>query len=257
MGCGRSLLDGHTPDAAWLSECVSSAVPHDVPAELASAAATIFGDGLPLAREYAVRLATDGVVRGLIGPREAPRLWDRHLLNCGVLGSLVDKRAFVIDVGSGAGLPGVPLAIARPDVTIVLLEPLARRVAFLEQVVEELGLRDRVEVVRGRAEEIAARPAMFHVKPADIVTARAVAPLDRLAAWCLPLAAPRGRVLAIKGESAPEEIATHGAAIERRGGSAPVLRVCGDGLLPAPTNVVEIVRLSRATADRGFRSGRR
>jgi len=203
---------------------------------------------LPIAVRFAELLATDGVVRGLIGPRESDRLWERHLLNCAVVADLIGPSASVIDVGSGAGLPGIVLAVARADLTMVLVEPMARRSAFLAEAVEALGL-DHVTVVRGRAEELARRgrkgagPAS--VAPADVVTARAVAPLDRLAAWCLPLAVDGGRILALKGESASEEVAAHHAAVLRAGGGEPVVRHCGEGLLPTPTTVVEVVRQGR------------
>src|SRR5687768_5835947 len=148
---------------------------------------------LPLAQRYADLLATDGVVRGLIGPREAPRLWERHLLNCAVLEELIPEGASVCDIGSGAGLPGLVLAIARPDLRITLVEPLLRRTRFLDEAVEELGLQGQVEVVRGRAEELAG------TRTFDVVTARAVAPLERLARWCLPLVGPGGELVAIEG----------------------------------------------------------
>jgi 16S rRNA (guanine527-N7)-methyltransferase len=146
--------------------------------------------------------------------------------------------ALVVDVGSGAGLPGIVLAVARPDLTITLVEPLARRTAFLSEAVTKLGLDATVTVARGRAEEVAGGPPVA----ADIVTARAVAPLDRLAGWCLPLAAIGGRLLALKGSSAADEVAEHGEAITRLGGSEPVVRLCGVGVIEPPTTVVEIVR---------------
>jgi 16S rRNA (guanine527-N7)-methyltransferase len=183
-------------------------------------------------------LVTDGVVRGLIGPREAPRIWERHLINCGVMSEIIPIGASVVDVGSGAGLPGIVLAVARPDLTITLVEPLARRTAFLTEAVTKLSLDATVTVVRGRAEEIAGGEAAA----ADIVTARAVAPLDRLAGWCLPLAAVGGRLLALKGTSAADEVVEHRQAIERLGGSDPVVRLCGAGVIDPPTTVVEIVR---------------
>jgi 16S rRNA (guanine527-N7)-methyltransferase len=183
-------------------------------------------------------LVTDGVVRGLIGPREAPRIWERHLVNCGVISEIIPIGASVVDVGSGAGLPGIVLAVARPDLTITLVEPLARRTAFLTEAVTKLSLGATVTVVRGRAEEIAGG----EVAAADIVTARAVAPLDRLAGWCLPLAAVGGRLLALKGTSAADEVVEHRQAIERLGGSDPVVRLCGAGVIDPPTTVVEIVR---------------
>ncbi|MEV6691304.1 16S rRNA (guanine(527)-N(7))-methyltransferase RsmG [Micromonospora sp. NPDC051196] len=210
-----------------------------LPPELTEAAARLFGDRLDLAAAYAELLVTDGVVRGLIGPREAPRIWDRHLLNCAVVGELIPTDATVIDVGSGAGLPGLVLAIARPDLQVTLLEPLARRTAFLAEAVETLGLHDSVQVLRGRAEEVAAGPDPVR---GDVVTARAVAPLDRLAAWCLPLAVLGGRLVALKGASAAEEVVEHASAVHRLGGAEPVLRRCGEGIVDPPTVVVEIVR---------------
>ncbi|MGC9667008.1 16S rRNA (guanine(527)-N(7))-methyltransferase RsmG [Planosporangium sp. 12N6] len=206
------------------------------PPDLADAARTVFGERLPLATAYARRLATDGVVRGLIGPRETERIWDRHLLNCAVVGELVPSGSLVTDVGSGAGLPGLVLAIARPDLTVVLVEPLARRTAFLSEVVSDLGL-GHVVVERARAED-----AVATVSPADVVTARAVAPLDRLAAWCLPLARVGGRLLALKGATAAEEIEAYGDAVTRLGGGTPEIRSCGVEVLAAPTTVVEVVR---------------
>jgi 16S rRNA (guanine527-N7)-methyltransferase len=202
------------------------------------AAREIFGEGLPLAVAYADLLATEGVVRGLIGPRETPRLWDRHLLNSAAVAELIPAESFVVDVGSGAGLPGVVLAVARTDLTVALVEPMARRTAFLTEAVSTLGLADRVSVVRARAEE--AREAL--PGPADVVTARAVAPLDKLAAWCLPLAAVGGRLLAIKGATAAVEVSTHAPAVRRAGGATPVIRECGVGLLDQPTTVVEVVK---------------
>jgi 16S rRNA (guanine527-N7)-methyltransferase len=237
-----------------------------LPAELAPAAQRIFGDRLPIATAYAELLATDGVVRGLIGPHEAPRLWERHILNCAVLTELIPNSASVIDVGSGAGLPGIVLAVARPDLAVALVEPLARRTAFLTEAVTTLGLTGAVTVLRARAEECAdpypGGPdvrAPVHgpgrLAPADIVTARAVAPLDRLAGWCLPLADIGGRVLAVKGASAAQEVAEHRDAVERLGGAMPVVRQCGVGLIDPPTTVVEVVR-ERAVVPPRSRSSR-
>jgi 16S rRNA (guanine527-N7)-methyltransferase len=209
-----------------------------VPPALRAGARKVFGERLSLAEAYAELLVTDGVVRGLIGPREAPRIWERHLINCGVMSEMIPFGASVFDVGSGAGLPGIVLAVARPDLTITLVEPLARRTAFLSEAVTALGLDATVTVVRGRAEDLAGGPPAA----ADVVTARAVAPLDRLAGWCLPLAAVGGRLLALKGSSAAEEVADHRAAIARLGGSEPVIAVCGVDVIDPPTTVVEIVR---------------
>lgn len=221
------------------------------PVELAEAATTLFGDRLPLVEEYARRLATDGVERGLIGPREGERLWDRHLLNCAVLTELIPIGASVLDVGSGAGLPGIVLALARPDLTVVLVESLARRTAFLTELVSALAL-PHVTVVRGRAEECASR-----LDPADVVTARAVAPLDRLARWCLPLTVAGGRVLALKGVSAADEVTRHRAAVAAAGGGTPVVRRCGVGVLAEPAIVVEIVRERAGRPNLAGRAGPR
>jgi 16S rRNA (guanine527-N7)-methyltransferase len=244
-----------------------SAAPADAPvdpappAALRAAAATIFGDRLAVAERYAELLMTDGVVRGLIGPRETPRIWDRHLLNCAVVADLIPQGATVVDVGSGAGLPGIVLSIARPDLTVILLEPLARRTAFLTEAVADLKL-DAVSVVRARAEECVGR-GMPAGLPADIVTARAVAPLDRLAGWCLPLAVLGGRMLALKGASAADEVATHAPAVERLGGGRPTIHLCGEGLVDEPATVIEVVRERvvggppprQARADRPERGG--
>ena len=208
---------------------------------------TVFGDRLPLAERYAELLTTDAVVRGLIGPREVPRIWERHLLNCAVVADLIPPGASVVDVGSGAGLPGIVLAVARPDLAVTLVEPLARRTAFLTEAVATLEL-DRTAVVRARAEECVGR-----LPGADVVTARAVAPLDRLVGWCLPLVAAGGRLLALKGASAEAELASlvseHSALLARLGAGTATVRSCGDGLLEEPTTVVEIVR-ERATEPR-------
>ncbi|MEH0845515.1 16S rRNA (guanine(527)-N(7))-methyltransferase RsmG [Micromonospora sp. CPCC 205711] len=209
---------------------------------MAAAARTLFGDRLDLAAGYAELLATDGVVRGLIGPREAPRIWDRHLLNCAAVAERIPEGASVIDVGSGAGLPGLVLAIARPDLTVTLVEPLARRTSFLIEAVEHLGLARMVRVFRGRADQAATGETGVGPFSADVVTARAVAPLDRLSSWCLPLAVRGGRVIALKGASAAEEIAEHAEAVNRLGGGEPAVHLCGVGVIDPATTVVEIVR---------------
>jgi 16S rRNA (guanine527-N7)-methyltransferase len=168
------------------------------------------------------------------------------------MSEMIPLGASVVDVGSGAGLPGIVLAVARPDLTITLVEPLARRTAFLSEAVTALGLDATVTVVRGRAEDLAGGPPAA----ADVVTARAVAPLDRLAGWCLPLAAVGGRLLALKGASAADEVAEHHEAITRLGGGDPVVRLCGVGLIDPPTTVVEIVRERAVVAPRPRPSGR-
>ena len=179
-------------------------------------------------------------------------MWERHLINCGVTSEMIPIGASVVDVGSGAGLPGIVLAVARPDLTVTLVEPLARRTAFLSEAVTALGLDAAVTVVRGRAEDLASGPSIT----ADVVTARAVAPLDRLAGWCLPLAAVGGRLLALKGASAVDEVAEHRDAIVRLGGSEPAVALCGVGLIEPPTTVVEIVREREVVAPRPRPSGR-
>ena len=188
---------------------------------------------LPLAQRYADLLATEGVIRGLIGPREASRLWERHLLNCAVLGELVPRGASVCDIGSGAGLPGLVLAIARPDLPITLVEPLLRRTTFLEEVVAELGL-DRVEVVRGRAE------ALHGERRFDVVTSRAVAPLERLLGWSMPLVAPAGALVAMKGSSVQEEIVAAAPTLRRLGCAEPTVTVLGAELLESTTVALRV-----------------
>ncbi|WP_231123456.1 16S rRNA (guanine(527)-N(7))-methyltransferase RsmG [Nocardioides sambongensis] len=155
-------------------------------------------------------MRTDGVVRGLIGPREAPRIWDRHLLNSVLMAPALPRGARVADIGSGAGLPGLVLAIARPDLHVTLVEPLLRRTTFLEEVVAELGL-DNVVVARGRAE-------MFHGKQSfDVVTARAVSAMERLVPWCMPLVAAGGSLTVMKGSSAEDELADAGDVLSAWG----------------------------------------
>lgn len=187
-----------------------------------SAAAQAFGDRISTARAYVRILATDGVLQGLIGPRETDRLWTRHVLNCVGLADLLPARARVVDVGSGAGLPGVVLAIARPDCRIVLLEPLDRRVRFLTDTLERLDLPN-CRVVRGRAQE-----APADVRGADVVVSRAVAPLSRLAGWSAGLARPGGLILALKGSTAADELRRDRAEVAAAGlRAADVVRLDG------------------------------
>jgi len=169
--------------------------------------AEVFGDAAPVASRYVDILASRGIDWGLIGPREGDRLWDRHVLNSIAGADLFGAGCSVVDVGSGAGLPGIPLAILRPDLRVTLLESLLRRVNFLELAVDELGLGDRVDVVRARAEE--------HRGTFDVVTCRAVAPLPRLVGWCQPLLTPGGRLLALKGSSAVAELADAGPLLRK------------------------------------------
>lgn len=205
-----------------------------VPGPDPAVAAQVFASGrLTLLERYAGLLATEGVVRGLIGPREVPRLWDRHLLNCGLLAPLVPDGATVADLGSGAGLPGIVLAIARPDLTVTLVEPMARRVGFLEEVLAELELSN-VEVVRARAEQWP-RSERF-----DVVTARALSALPKLLAWCLPLVAEHGELLAMKGSSAQDEIVAAAEELRRWGARAEVVTSSVPG--SSVTTVVRVVR---------------
>ena len=169
----------------------------------------IFGDRLPLAERYAGWLVGAGVERGLLGPHERERLWDRHLLNCVAAAALIPMGSSVVDLGSGAGLPGIVLAIARPDLTITLVESMLRRTAFLEVVVADLGLTG-VQVRRARAEELK-KPRL----QADVVSARAVAPVDRLVALAAPLLRPGGQLLALKGAGVVEEVSSGWASVRR------------------------------------------
>ena len=207
--------------------------PEAPPAPLA--ARGVFGSGrLPLAERYAARLAGDGVVRGVIGPREVPRLWDRHLLGCAVVSEAIPEGASVADIGSGAGLPGIVLGIVRPDLAVTLVEPLLRRTTFLQEVVDDLGL-SRVEVVRARAEELHGQRTF------DVVTSRAVAPLDKLLGWSVPLTTPEGAVVAMKGSRAPEEIAGATKTLRRLKCAEPEVLTVGAELEP-PTTLVRVVR---------------
>ncbi|MEU4209830.1 16S rRNA (guanine(527)-N(7))-methyltransferase RsmG [Streptomyces sp. NPDC026206] len=199
-----------------------------------AAARAVFGDRFPEAVRYAELLADAGVKRGLIGPREVPRLWERHLLNCAVLSEAVSDGVSVCDVGSGAGLPGIPLALVRPDLQITLLEPLLRRTTFLQEVVELLGL-DHVTVVRGRAEEMLGK-----VEPVHVVTARAVAPLDRLASWGVPLLRPYGEMLALKGDTAEAELQGARAALSKLGAVRTSVLQVGEGVVDPLSTVVRV-----------------
>ncbi|MCW2790346.1 MAG: rRNA ((527)-N(7))-methyltransferase RsmG [Aeromicrobium sp.] len=194
-------------------------------------AAGVFASRLPLAEEYAHILATDGVVKGLIGPREVPRIWDRHVMNSAVIVPRVPSGSTVADIGSGAGLPGVVWAIARPDLRVTLVEPLLRRTIFLEETVAALGL-DNVEVLRGRAEEIRSTY--------DVVTARAVAGLDKLGRWCMPLVRKGGVLLAMKGQSAADEVQAATATLHRLGATSIVVATYENG--DVPTTVVEVTK---------------
>lgn len=182
-------------------------------------------------QRYVEFLATAGVERGLIGPREVPRLWERHILNSAAVLPRIAEGASVADVGAGAGLPGLVWAIARPDLTVTLIEPLLRRTIFLEEMTEELGLNN-VRVLRGRAEEV-------H-EEFDVVTARAVAGLEKLARWCMPLVRQGGVLLALKGQSAQHEVDSATTTLTRLGATTIVVNTYGD--LEVPTTVVEVTK---------------
>jgi 16S rRNA (guanine527-N7)-methyltransferase len=182
----------------------------------ADVARELYGAQFPLLNRYVDILASTGVTWGLLGPGEADRLWNRHILNSAALSGLIAADSAVADVGSGAGLPGIPLALLRPDLRITLIEPLLRRSTFLTQSVEELELADRVEVIRSRAED--------HHQTYDVVIARALAPLDRLVGWCNPLRAPGGVILALKGSSAADELTSARRELEAAQLKAEVLK---------------------------------
>jgi 16S rRNA (guanine527-N7)-methyltransferase len=196
------------------------------------AAREVYGDQFPAINRYVDILASTAVEWGLLGPREADRMWDRHILNCAALSSLIATDSRVADVGSGAGLPGIPLALLRPDLRVTLIEPLLRRSTFLGQTVQDLGVGDRVQVIRSRAED--------HHQTYDFVVARALAPLDRLIGWCNPLRTRGGVILALKGESAPDEVTAARPQLEAAQLTAEILSVRAHPEVESAT----VVRLS-------------
>lgn len=211
-------------------EPVTPSSPAGAPAE---AGRVFASERLPLAVRYADWLADAGVVRGLIGPREAERLWDRHILNCAVLAAALPPEGSVADIGSGAGLPGLVVAIARPRLRVTLVEPLLRRTTFLSEVVDDLGLSN-VEVVRGRAD------ALHGDRVFDVVTSRAVAPLGRLLEWSMPLVAPEGALVAMKGSSVAGEIEEARPVLTRLGCAEPEVSELGADVLASPTTCVRV-----------------
>ena len=211
-------------------------------------AAAVFGEALPRLEQYAALLAGPGTERGLLGPREVPRLWERHLLNCAGLSELVTDGQVVLDLGSGAGLPGLVLALQRPDVQVVLVESLQRRAAFLSECVAELGLRNTL-VRRARAEELHGKLEV------DVVTARAVAPVDRLAAWALPLLREGGRLLALKGERAEAELELARPVLARLGARDATVVEVGDPASLTQGRIV-VVEAGRPQQPGAKRSGR-
>lgn len=199
---------------------------------------------------YAESLATVGVELGLLGPREVDRVWSRHILNCAVVADpsadLVQSAAHVADVGSGAGLPGLVWAIARPDLQVILIEPLLRRADYLAAVLRRLTEVDatiagRVTVLRTRAEDLTRDTSW---QPVDVVTARAVAPMDRLLGWTAPLLRQGGRLIALKGQTAANEVEQSRDQARRLGmGELAVLSV-GAGVVDPPTTVIWGVRIN-------------
>lgn len=214
-----------------------------LPDTLRPTAERLLGDRLELAERFVALLAEQGPERGLIGPREVERLWERHLLNCalmvdGIRDAQPDATTLA-DVGSGAGLPGVVIAIARPDLQVTLIETMQRRTTWLEEVDAELGLG--LEVVRARAEDLHGSRSF------DVVTARAVAALDKLARWTLPLVADGGSLLAMKGSSAADEVEKSHKVLSRLGGEDPTISLYGVGEVEVPTTVVQVRRRAKAT----------
>lgn len=204
-----------------------------MPEKIQHAARTIFGERLPQAEKYVEHLATTGIEWGLLGPREIPKLWDRHVLNCAVVEEAIEQGSLVADVGSGAGLPGLCLALARPDAHFILIEPLERRVAWLDSVVEDLELHN-VDVIRARSEQLS------ETLDVDVVTARAVSALKSLIPITIPLLSGNGKLVAIKGKSAQDEIDNAQKALRKHKCGKPRVQTVGAELLDEPTTVVVV-----------------
>lgn len=194
-------------------------------------AAPLFGDRIELARRFALNLVEHGEERGLIGPQEPPRLWNRHILNSAIAAPLFPAGSRVGDVGSGGGLPGIVLAIARPDIEWVLIEPMERRVAWLEEQVADLGL-ENVAIERARAEEAGRYEGIL-----DAVTARAVSALRTLIPWTAPLARDGGELILLKGQSVDAEIEKAAKVIRKHKLSDVRVEVIGEGVIAEPTRV--------------------
>jgi len=196
-----------------------------------------FGAAWPAVSRFAAMLREQGELRGLLGPREQSRLWERHLLNSAAVVQHLPRTGVITDVGSGAGLPGIVVAAMLPEAELVLIDPMERRTQWLEEVVAELGLSN-VRVVRARAEELDG------ALEADAVTARAVAAMDKLARWCLPLLRDGGTLVALKGRSAGDELEKAKYVLRKLGGDA------GE-VLDAPTipgvDSTTVVRVMRKT----------
>jgi 16S rRNA (guanine527-N7)-methyltransferase len=235
-GLGAGSDDGLCDQFGAPSVVAAAEQVHEAPEAEPAAAALVFGARVDLARRYVAALATDGIVRGLIGPRESGRLWSRHVLNSAVVADLIEPDARIVDIGSGAGLPGIPLAIARPDCRVDLVEPLERRAQFLREMVELLEL-NHCRVVRGRAEDVVAECG-----GARVVTSRALAPLHRVAVWSAPLIAAGGWMVALKGQSAAEELARDRQALTGTGLVDAELMTVGTGIVDPATLVVRAQR---------------
>jgi len=231
------MNDGSMNDGTEAPRGVSHLPPRDgerVPPPPPVGASQVFGDRLVLAERFTAMLSDSGVSHGLIGPREVPRLWERHLLNCAVIHPAIPSGQMVIDVGSGAGLPGLALAIARPDLDLHLVEPMLRRTNWLTVAVAELGLSN-VRVHRGRAEQF------WGILSAPVVTARAVARLGELATWCLPLLLPGGSLLALRGSRVTEELDADRAVLRQLGAVDEVIERFGSGIVDPETTVLRVV----------------
>jgi 16S rRNA (guanine527-N7)-methyltransferase len=226
----RPPVTGDSPPAAEAAAPGAIAPDADAYVVPPPGAAAVFGSALGGAEAFARILASRGVEQGLIGPHEVPRLWDRHLLNCAVVAELIDGRPeTLVDIGSGAGLPGIVLAMVRPELNVTLLEPMERRCRFLSECLSELGVGN-ASVLRGRAEDVVLR--------ADVATARAVAPLDRLAELAIGVVRPGGMVLAIKGQTAADELKKARPVLRRIGArDAEVVRAGHGKVIPATTVV--------------------
>ena len=210
-------------------------------------AAEVFGDRLPLAEQFVAILTDTGVSHGLIGPREVARLWERHVLNCAVIHPAIRAGQMVIDVGSGAGLPGLALAIARPDLELHCVEPMQRRTDWLSAAVAELCLTN-VTVHRGRAEQF------WGTLRAPVVTARAVARLGQLARWCLPMVLPGGSLLAIRGASVAEELEVERSGLRGLGAVDEVIETFGSGVVDPQTTVLRVIMGERKVPHSGVKS---
>jgi 16S rRNA (guanine527-N7)-methyltransferase len=210
-------------------------------------AAEVFRDRLPQAEQFVAILTDTGVSHGLIGPREVPRLWERHVLNCAVIHPAITQGQMVIDVGSGAGLPGLALAIARPDLKVHCVEPMQRRTDWLSAAIAELCLTN-VTVHRGRAEQF------WGTLSAPVVTARALARLGELARWCLPLVLPGGSLLAIRGASVAEELEAERSGLRRLGAVDEVIETFGSGVVDPQTTVLHVIMGERKVQRPGLKS---